>query len=222
MRFDAPLDDVFQGQSALRVLRAAIELPEGFGASAREIARRAGISHPTASKVLGSLAVQGLVLVRRTGRGDDYEINRDHVLFDELAGLLEFERSLSKDLVSFLATEIAKEAPEVKRAFLFGSVAWEEAAVDSDIDLAVLCTGESRPSVEAGLLRIGEAVRRRFGNRLSVQVKSPGSVPLEDLLVGQQLSPMWRRILREGLPIPILERRVVTRRASEPESRRRL
>src|SRR5438552_2176524 len=220
MRFDAPLDDVFQSQSAVRVIRATIELPEGFGASAREIARRAGISHPTASKVLGSLATQGLVLIRRTARGDEYEINRDHVLFGELAGLLEIERSLPGELVSFLGAEIAREAPEVERAFLFGSAAWDHAAADSDIDLAVLCAGESGPGVDTGLLRVGDAVRRRFGNRLSVQVKTSVSVRREDLLAGQRLSPMWRRILRDGVPIPIPERRVVTRRASEPQGRR--
>jgi len=55
MRLDRPLDDLFERGSHVRVLRALHELPDGFRTSARELARRASVSHPTASRVLAAL-----------------------------------------------------------------------------------------------------------------------------------------------------------------------
>src|SRR5712691_9343580 len=106
MRFDDPLDDIFQNRSHVRVLRALVALPEGIDASTREIARRAGVSHPTASTVLENLGRQGLVNVRRRVWADEYELNHEHEVVRRLESLFGWERRLLDALVRFLAREI--------------------------------------------------------------------------------------------------------------------
>ncbi len=47
MRLSNALDHIFAGRSRVRILRALDELPDGIAVSARELARRSGLSHPT-------------------------------------------------------------------------------------------------------------------------------------------------------------------------------
>jgi DNA-binding transcriptional ArsR family regulator len=208
MRFDAPLDDLFSGPSAVRVLRALVELPAGFGVSAREIARRAEISHPTASKVLGSLVAQGVVGLRRSLQNDEYSLSADHVLARTVADLFAGERSFRQDLIEFLSEAIPEAAPSVERAFLYGSVVAGGMAPDSDVDLAVVSPSGQEASVEVALEEVAEAVRNRYGNRLSVLMGSVMSVPAEGLtaFVTKQRSPrarLWTSIPKAGIEVPL-------------------
>src|SRR2546428_6465928 len=102
MRLAYPLDDAFAGRSHVRVLRALDGLPDGLPVSARELARRSRLSHPTASKVLASLASQGIVLARRAPRTDAFELNREHVLVEKLRPIFEWERLLLRELAVFI------------------------------------------------------------------------------------------------------------------------
>jgi len=197
MRLDHPLDDVFRTRSHVRILRSLDELPDGFPVSAREIARRAGLSHPTASNVLASLTAQGLVLARRAPRADAFELNREHILAERIAELFRLERRLGDELVSFLRSQIGQQAVPASEAFLFGSVARTETAPTSDIDVAVLCSADATDAVTDAMDRVAEAVRRRFGNPLSVIMATESLDELQDhRRPGHRL---WRRILREGI-----------------------
>lgn len=181
----------------MRVLRALLELPEGFQASAREVARRGGMSHPTASKVLASLASQGLVLPTRRPRGDGYVLNREHVLVQGLESIFELERNLRSMLMSFLRERLA--SVPVTEAFLFGSVARGETEVGSDVDLAVICMAEDQQAVESELERVSDDVWERFGGQLNAVV---ATAPLK--LLARQGRPgyrLWRRISEEGIAI---------------------
>jgi len=206
MRFDTPLDDLFSNLSFVRVLRSLVELPEGFGASAREIARRAGLTHPTASKVLSALADQGLVGRRRSARGDEYSLKRDHVLAQEVVLLFDHERSLQKELVEFLSGLIARYAPQVDQALLFGSFVKGGMSVDSDLDVAVVCSTRVRLLVEAGMRSVEDEVRNRYGNRVNVLVGDP--VTAFARRIGRKSGPpsVWQRIRTEGIPIPLSAR----------------
>jgi DNA-binding transcriptional ArsR family regulator len=198
MRLDRPLDDLFESGSHVRVLRALHELPDGFRASAREVARRAGLSHPTASRVLAALLDQGLVSVSRGPRADAFALNPDHVAIPQLKNLFAWEHGLRDELLSFLRREIVARA-DVVQAFLFGSVVREEMSASSDIDIAVLCPPDRVDEVSAAMEEVGEAVRARFGNRVSFVV---GADSLEHL--SQPRRPghrLWRQIAREGIPI---------------------
>ena len=70
MQLETPLDQVLQTGTHVRVLRALVALPPGLAASARDIARRAGVAHTTASRALQSLAAQGIVHVQHVARAD--------------------------------------------------------------------------------------------------------------------------------------------------------
>src|SRR2546428_13310908 len=106
MQLTNALDGVFAGRSHVRVLRALDELPIGLPASARELARRSGLSHPTASSVLAAFTGQGIVLARRGLRGDTFELNRRHRLGEGLHPLFEWDGPLLQGMVTFLAQRI--------------------------------------------------------------------------------------------------------------------
>jgi len=199
MRFSHPLDDVFQGRSHVKVLRALDSLPEGLEVSTREVARRAGVSHPTASGVLEALRRQGVVHVRRTPRADEYRVNPEHVLWSKVRPVLRWERQVRDEVVAFLADQIGKTASWVSAAYLFGSAARDDMAPDSDIDIAVICPGNRVSSTERAMEAMAEIAAVRFGNRVSAIV---GSRPIAELArAGRSGHGLWSRIADEGIPL---------------------
>lgn len=197
MRFPNPLDDVFKTSSHVRVLRALWTLPAGLPVSGREIARRAGVSHPTASSVLSSLATVGIVSMRRMAHADAYALNEGHVLFRPLELLVRWERQALGEVVAFLADQL-REIDGVKAAYLFGSAARGDMTPSSDLDLAVIANkGASR--IESDLQPVVDAVRRKFGNRLSPIV---GAGSLASLSAQSHSgSELWKRIAAHGIPV---------------------
>ena len=200
MRLRDPLDDIFRGPSHVRVLRALHQLPAGLAASAREIARRAGVSHPTAAKALSSLAEQGVVARTRAPRAIAFELRRTHTAVGRLVTLFEWEDGLVHELIGLLRTEIFRHASSsVTAAYLFGSAAEGGMTPRSDIDVAVLHGAGATEHVTAVMQEIGESVQERFGNHLSFILTD---TPLEALHKSRREgSRLWRRILREGIPI---------------------
>src|SRR2546425_6719893 len=87
MRLDAPLDDIFASGTHVKVLRALCGLPAQMTASGREVARRAGVSHPRANSVLTDLSNTGLVNVQRLPRTDLYGLNRNQPMAYQLIHL---------------------------------------------------------------------------------------------------------------------------------------
>ncbi len=80
MQLETPLDQLLETGGRVRVLRALVGMPQGFSASARDIARRSRVAHTTASRVLRGLAAARVVERQRAGRADLYRLNRQHVL----------------------------------------------------------------------------------------------------------------------------------------------
>lgn len=200
MRLQSPLDDIFRGPSHVRVLRALHQLPVGLSASAREIARRAGVSHPTASKALASLAEQGVVARTRAPRALAFELRRTHAAVERLTALFEWEEGLLQELIDLLRTEVVRHASSsVTAAYLFGSAAEGGMTGTSDIDVAVLHQAGAGESVTDALEEIGESVQQRFGNRLSFILED---IPAEELQRSRRQGlRLWRKILRDGIPI---------------------
>jgi predicted nucleotidyltransferase len=199
MALDEPLDDVFASSSHVRVLRALFGLPSDMGRSGRDLARRAGVSHPRANKVLADLAEGGLVKIQRLPRTDLYRLNRHHALAELLAKLFEFEPKLKFELLALVARELKVRRLPVKEARIFGSAARGEMTPTSDVDLALVTSRENVAAVEAAAQEIAEAVRERFGTRLNVLVGSPS---LQSLSKGRQAGHgVWQAIEREGLDV---------------------
>lgn len=199
MRLDSPLNDLFPNRSQVRVLRALCELPQGFPTSAREVARRAGISHPTASKALESLSLQGIVLRTRLLRADAFELNRAHTAGGQLTKLFEWERGLRRELISLLRSGLSLHKDYITGAFLFGSVLTKDMTAKSDIDVAVVCRPGTSEQVTKGLEQVAEAVRLRFGNRLSLTIGAGTSAELQE--PRRRGYRLWRQIMAEGIPI---------------------
>jgi predicted nucleotidyltransferase len=121
------------------------------------------------------------------------------VATERLSALFEWERKLREELVSFLRDGIMRIPEPVSAAILFGSAVRGEMTRTSDIDIAMFCEPETVDPVTAAMQEVGEAVRRRFGNRLSVVV---APAPLDQLLrSGRKGFRLWRQIAREGVPV---------------------
>jgi predicted nucleotidyltransferase len=201
VRFSQPLDDLFQGRSHMKLLRALADMPEGMEASTREVARRAGVSHPTASAVLETLRQQGVVHVRRTARADEYRVNTGHVLWDQLAPILRWERHARDEVIAFVTDQIADQAPWVSAAYLFGSVVSGDMEPGSDIDVAVICPSARVADTEDAMDAIGKRTAERFGNRVNAIV---GTRPVEELARGGRSgSGLWKAIAEEGIPLTL-------------------
>jgi predicted nucleotidyltransferase len=192
MRLDTPLDDLFMNRSHVRVLRALHRLPQGFAASGRELARRAGVTHPTALKALALLVDVGVVTADRGLAGDVYDLNRNHLLADHVAVLFDAEADIGVELASFLRERLRALTDKVKSATLFGSAVWGESTLRSDIDIAVSCNPGDLEEVESALEQLAEAVQQRFGNQLS---------PLADSGTSKRRQGIWKRIETEGVPL---------------------
>jgi predicted nucleotidyltransferase len=190
------LDEVFATRSQLRVLRALVGLPQGFPASTRELARRAGISHPTASAVLNSLADQGIASKRVRSRLTLFQLNQGHVLVPRLRSLFEWERDLPTSFVEFLRKQLGKHQRYVLAAVLFGSAARNDMEATSDVDLAVLVREGQEVHALVVLEELEATFRTRFGNRLAPLVSSARS-PEE----WPDRPKIWRRVAEEGIPV---------------------
>lgn len=196
MRLNHPLDDVFRGRSHAPVLRALLRLPEGVDASIREMARRAGVTHPTASGVLENLRTQGLALRRRTALADEYRINPSHVLVEPLSALLDAEGRMFASLERCLRDLIVDRAPMVREAYLFGSAVDDTMRPDSDIDLAVLThAGTARP-LPSIMEEVSDEIRTHYGNRLDVLI---GTGSIADLAKrGRSGYQIWEKVAKDG------------------------
>jgi len=199
MRIHNPFDDLLRSRSHVRVLRALSELPTGHAVSARDLGRRAGVSHPTASSVLASLTEQGVVRVRRTPNADFFELNRGHVLVETIGPLFDREHRLQDELVEFLRQQIEQHVTSVRAAFLFGSAARGQMTSASDIDVAIVVPPAEAEHIDAEMERVVEAVRARFGNRLNYVI---GLAPVDRLRQpGRHGRRLWEQIAEDGIPI---------------------
>lgn len=191
MRFSDALDEVLRSATHVRVLRALFRAPRDFGLSGREIARRAGVSHPSASKVLSALQQQGLLTTRRSARLDEYALNYEHALVSPVVRLFLAEDRLRDDLISQLQHELGLLG--VKRAYVFGSVARGETTSRSDIDLAVEPPTHASTDFNGALDTLRDKIRRRYGNELNIVLKP--------LTQSGHAQAMWRRFTKDAIAV---------------------
>jgi predicted nucleotidyltransferase len=199
VRFSQPLDDLLVGKSHIKVLRALAGIPAGIDLSIREVARRAGVTHPTASTVLEGLRKQGVVRVRRTLWADEFQVNPEHVLWQRVGALLRWERKTRAELLSFLSKEIRSQAPWVTSAYLFGSASRDDMKPDSDLDVAVICPRAKAKEAKRMLEELGELTIERYGNRVSGIVGTRSIVDLAK--PGQPGYRLWKTIAKQGISL---------------------
>lgn len=203
MDFTRSLESLLGKRSRVLVLRALLAVPEGIGLSGREVARRTGISHPTASSTLEELASEGAVLVRRTNGSASYSLNHDHTFVRQVIPLFEWENSLRDELSSFLSEEVRRYLLNIELAILFGSAVTAEVTTGSDIDLLIVAGDQSQQvenAVENAVERISDSMRLRFGNALSPIVLD---LSKKEFLRKARYSRyrFWSRVLDTGVVI---------------------
>ncbi|MGZ5297100.1 MAG: nucleotidyltransferase domain-containing protein [Actinomycetota bacterium] len=189
------------------MLRALDVLPAEIDSSVREIARRAGVSHPTAASVLEGFRTQGLVVVRRTLFADEYRLNTTHILAKQLHALFAGERRAATELVDTLRTEIGTRAPWVTEAIVFGSFVRSEMRPDSDLDLALICPLGKVVRLMQEMENLSDTTVARFGNPVSAIVGT-GSVQ-EMAQPGRRGYRLWRTTAKDG-------RRIIPQGGTEP------
>lgn len=192
MRLDRALDDIIETGGHVRILRAVVGVPHGVSVSARDLARRAGVAHTTAARVLRGLARHRVVDVQRAGRADLYRLNERHALAAQVRALFATESTVRRTAVDFIAEQIVRRAGPVKAAYLFGSAGRGDERAESDIDVAIVGARRGKEQLEAILASISDDVRERYGAELNVIVDRAGA---------RRRAPIWRRIERDGVRI---------------------
>lgn len=104
--------------------------------SGREVTRllRREASQQGVQNALDQLADHGLVEQVTAGGSILNTLNRSHILAPFIIGIV----NLRGELIDQIATIVSEEAPEVRRALLFGSLARGSADKRSDIDIALV------------------------------------------------------------------------------------
>lgn len=193
MQLDSPLDRLLESGGHVRVLRALTQVTRGLPASGREVARRAGVSHTTASRILSALEDLRVVHLQRAGRADLYTLNDEHVLVGQIRVLFAHEGGIRAELVKFLRRELPRRIGGAEGAFLFGSAARGETHQGSDIDVGLLSPERSATEIEPALAALADAVRDRFGSELNVLIAPAGR--------GGRRPKLWDRITADGVPL---------------------
>jgi predicted nucleotidyltransferase len=83
---------------------------------------------------LADLAAAGLLKVRKQGNQKHFQANETSPVFAELRGLV----LKTMGLADVLRAALAPLAPQIERAFVFGSIAKQQDTAASDVDLLVV------------------------------------------------------------------------------------
>ena len=125
-------DALFSGTQQ-RVLGLLFGQPErSFYAT--ELINLAGVGSGAVQRELASLSQSGLVTVKPVGNQKHYQANPASPIYDELCGMVRKTVGLAEPLRAALAPL----APQIKAAFVYGSVAKKEDTASSDIDLMLV------------------------------------------------------------------------------------
>ena len=192
--YGGALDDLLQTGAHVRVLRALVGLPSGYAASTRDLARRAGVAHTTAARVLQSLAARRVVDGEHAGRSDLYRLNDEHVLVGPLRTLYASEAAFGASLVAYLRSEVPRHLSDAESAYLFGSASRGEMRRGSDVDVAVVAPIAASEERESALSTLAQKVRARYGAELNVVVTPGRASP-----VGKR--GLLERAIAEGTPL---------------------
>jgi predicted nucleotidyltransferase len=145
-----------------RVRMEILRLLFGIGTPslhARELQRRSRQNANNLHRELRKLSRLGLLLSRRDGNRLYYQANRSHPLYPEIRGLVLKTVGLAEVLRQALSD------PNIRWAFVFGSIAGGTETAESDIDLMVI--GDLGLRKVSGLL---SGVGMRLGREVNPHV----------------------------------------------------
>jgi predicted nucleotidyltransferase len=134
MKFQKPLNEIFQNLSHVKVLRVLVN--SELDLTGRQIAALAGLSAMGAKKALDHLGELNLLAVRRVGQAYLYRLREDNLIVQRLLRHLFInEKKLLEEELKKVAQHFSGIAHSV---YLFGSVSRHEESFESDIDLCII------------------------------------------------------------------------------------
>lgn len=167
------LNHVLGTNAKVDLLRILIQLDSPT--SGREAERLARVTHRSAVKALGELAMVGVLKLTTTPGTHLYQINRDHDFVPPLEALFRAEAARLTSLADEVRNALRELNLEqrISSVTVFGSAARGDTRPDSDLDLLVLVGNQS----DAGAARelpgvLSDRLRTRYGARPSVLVLS--------------------------------------------------
>ena len=178
MDLGSPVLDIAPAvRGALLQALARLEQP----VTRRQLAAAAGVAPGNASAVIEELIQSGLVSETVAGRSSMVVLNRSHLAAGPVLALAGLRGELIRRLRERLSAW-----PDLRGAWLFGSVARGDADSDSDVDLLIVVDDLQSADLHERLSRLQADVRSWTGNDLQLVEHSPSS---------------WRKLVRARNPL---------------------
>ena len=178
MDLGSPVLDVAPAvRGALLQALARLEQP----VTRRQLAAAAGVAPGNASAVIEELIQTGLVNEAVAGRSSMVVLNRNHLAAGPVLALAGLRGELIRRL-----RERLSEWPDLRGAWLFGSVARGEADSGSDVDLLIVADDLQSPDLHERLSQLHADVRSWTGN---------------DLQLVEHSAATWRKLVRAKNPL---------------------
>ena len=178
MDLGSPVLDVAPAvRGALLQALARLEQP----VTRRQLAAVAGVAPGNASAVIEEFIQSGLVSETIAGRSSMVVLNRNHLAAGPVLALAGLRGELIRRL-----RERLSEWPNLRGAWLFGSVARGDADSDSDVDLLIVAEDLQSSELHERLSRLQADVRSWTGNDLQLVEHSPSS---------------WQKLVRAKNPL---------------------
>lgn len=187
MDYAAPIEALFPGAvGAVLDVLAQTDQP----LSMRQVADRAGVSHPQVSRHVERLERLGVVQREVVGRSHLVSLT-DSVAAQTLRDLA----SLDEVVLGFMRDTATTLQPNALSVVVFGSFARGEAGEHSDLDVAVVVDGVADEGWWEGLSRWVDDVASFAGSPVAEIVVDVTDLP------ARVHDPLWAAILAEGLTV---------------------
>lgn len=187
MDFVRPLEAVFPGAAA-SVVSVLARTPQPL--TLRQIAERAGISHPQVARHVDRL--EDLGVVRRTIVGRGHQVTLTDSAASELLRRIVHLDETVLDRMRTTASQLGQNAVSVT---VYGSFARGQAVTGSDIDVAVIAEDPTDQQWLDDLAAWVEAIAEFAGNPVAEIVIGT------DEVASRAAEPLWTAIRSEGVTI---------------------
>lgn len=186
------LDEVLGQKGKVKILRCLIFALSHL--TAREIARRVGLTPWACIKSLRELEALGLVKMEKAGRSNLYVINhRNAIVMRMLFPLFKKEKSFLKLATEWLIKRIQTKPISI---ILFGSFARREENKKSDIDFCLLVRRSTEvEKAREEMLKIAPSFYEKYGRKLSFYISDIRSLKIKY----EERMALVREIVRDGI-----------------------
>ena len=187
----APIGELL-GIHEARLLRTLISRAEPL--SGRHLAKLSEVPASTAARILTRFAALGIVDARPSSHATTFEINREHILYAPILALFE----ASAELESRLRALVRSRGGDAVTAAIFGSVARDDATLESDLDIVLVFPDDFDSDQHTALLdEIMTSLNRASGRQ--VQIYDIDRSGLAEM--AERSDPLVERLREEAIPI---------------------